>query len=75
MADLLQGSPWIGRLVNHVHPMIQMSIEINDAISRADFGPIHASGSLQAWFENHKGKLQHLPWPERLPHLTTIEPL
>jgi hypothetical protein len=27
------------------------------------------------WFEEHKGELQHLPWPEQSPDLNIIEPL
>jgi hypothetical protein len=35
--------------------------------------PNHA-GTVQSWFEEHKGELQHLPWPAQSPDLNITEP-
>jgi hypothetical protein len=37
--------------------------------------PIHTAGTVQSWFEEHEGELQHLPWPAQSPDLNVIEPL
>jgi hypothetical protein len=47
---------------NRVHPMIQ-TLFPNDAAFQDDNAPIHTAATLQPWFENHEGELQHLPWP------------
>jgi hypothetical protein len=52
---------YVDRLDNQVHPMIQ--IPNNDAVFQDDHAPIHTVGTLQSWFEEHDGELQHLPWP------------
>jgi transposase len=36
--------------------------------------PIHTTGTVQSWFEEHEGELQHLPWTEQSPDLNTVEP-
>jgi hypothetical protein len=38
------------------------------------FSPLHTAGTVQKWFDEHEGKLQHLPWPAQ-PHLIITEPL
>jgi transposase len=30
-------------------------------------------GTVQSWFEEHEGGLQHLPWPAQSPDLNIIE--
>jgi hypothetical protein len=42
--------------------MIQTLIP-NDAVFQDDNAHIHAPGSVQSWFEEHEGELQHFPWP------------
>jgi transposase len=37
--------------------------------------PPFTVGTVQSWFEEHEGELQHLPWPAQSPNLNTIEPL
>jgi hypothetical protein len=36
---------------------------------------IDTARTVQLWFEEHKGELQHLPWPVQSPDLDVIEPL
>jgi hypothetical protein len=36
---------------------------------------VDTSGTVQSWFEEHEGELQHLPWPAQSPRLNIIEPL
>jgi hypothetical protein len=33
------------------------------------------AGTVQSWFEEHEGELQHLPWPAQSPDLNITEPL
>jgi hypothetical protein len=42
----------------------------NNAVSQ-DNTPIHTAGTVQSWFEKHKGELQHLPWPAQSSDLIT----
>jgi hypothetical protein len=37
--------------------------------------PINTAETVQSWFQEHKGKLQHLPWPAQSPDLNITEPL
>jgi hypothetical protein len=53
----------VDRLGNQVHSMIQMLLPNNDAVFQEYNTPIHRAGTLQSWFEEHEGELQHLPWP------------
>jgi hypothetical protein len=46
----------------------------NDAVFQDDNSFIHTAGTVQSWFEEHEGELQHLPWPVQLLHLKIIEP-
>jgi hypothetical protein len=36
---------------------------------------IHTAGTVQSWFEEHEGELQHLPWPAQSPDLNITERL
>jgi hypothetical protein len=42
--------------------MIQMLFLNNDAVFQGKNAPIHIAGTVQSWFEENKGELQHLPW-------------
>jgi hypothetical protein len=46
---------------NQVHPMIQTLFAKNDAVFHDDNGPIHAAATVQSFFEEYEGELQHLP--------------
>jgi hypothetical protein len=65
----------MGGLGNQVHPMIQMLFLSNDAVFQGNSAPIHTVGSVQSWFEEHAGELQHLPLPVQSPDLNIIGPL
>jgi transposase len=54
--------------------MFQMLFANNDAIFQDDNAPVHTDRSVQSWFEEREGELQHLPWPAQSPDLNTIEP-
>jgi hypothetical protein len=56
-------------LGNKVHPMMQTLFLNNDAVFQDDSAHIHAAGTVQSWFEEHEGELQHLPWPTQSPNL------
>jgi hypothetical protein len=43
--------------------MIQTLFPKNNAVFQADNAPIHTAGTVQSWFEEHEGELQHLLWP------------
>jgi hypothetical protein len=43
--------------------------------TKIDNAPLHTAGTVQSWFEDHEGELQHLPWPAQSPDLNIIEPL
>jgi hypothetical protein len=52
--------------------MIQTLFPNNDAVSKTT---IYKVGSVQSWFEEHKVKLQHHPWPAQSPYLNITESL
>jgi hypothetical protein len=52
--------------------MIWMLFLNNDVVFLSDIAPIHKAGTVQSWFEEQEGELQHLPWP---PDLNIVEPL
>jgi hypothetical protein len=66
---------YMDKLDNQVHPMIQTLYSNNDAVFKDDNAPIHTTGTLQSWFEEHEGELQHLSWPAQSPDLNITEPL
>jgi predicted Zn-dependent protease len=45
----------------------------NNALFQDDNAPTYPPGTLQSWFDEHEGKLQHLPWVEQLPDLNIVE--
>jgi hypothetical protein len=55
--------------------MIQMLFPNNDAVIQDENVPIHKDGTVQSWFEEHEGELQHLPCPAQSSNLNITEPL
>jgi hypothetical protein len=73
MAELLQGSTWTGWVMRYIHdPDVISDI---DAIFQEDSAPIHTAGTVQSWFEEHEGELQHLTWSAQSPDLNIVESL
>jgi hypothetical protein len=54
--------------------MIQTFLN-NDAVFQDNNAPIHAAGTVQSWFEEHEGELQHHPCTAQTSDLNIIEPL
>jgi hypothetical protein len=52
---------YVHRLDNQVHPMIQTLFPNNDAVFHDNNAPTHTAGTVQSWFEEHEGELQHFP--------------
>jgi hypothetical protein len=65
----------VDKLGNQVYPMIQTLFPNNDAVFQDDNAQIHTAGTVQSWFEDLEGELQHLPWPAKSQDLNIIEPL
>jgi hypothetical protein len=63
------------RLGNQVHPMIQTLFTNNNAVFQDDSAIIRTAGTVQSWFEEHEGELQHFPWVPQSPDLNITEPL
>jgi hypothetical protein len=53
--------------------MIQTLFPKKDAVFQDDNVPIYTAGTVQSWFEEHEGELQHLPWPAQSPDLNISE--
>jgi hypothetical protein len=51
----------MNRLGNQVHPMIKTLFQNNDAVFQEN-APVHTGGTVQSWFEELEGELQHLLW-------------
>jgi hypothetical protein len=47
----------------------------NDAVSQDDSVPIPISGTVQSWFEELEGELQHLSWPPQSRDFNIAQPL
>jgi hypothetical protein len=58
---LITARECVNSLGNQVHPMIQTLLPSNDAVSQDNNAPIYTAGTVQSWFEEHEGELQHLP--------------
>jgi hypothetical protein len=52
---------YLDRLGNQSHPMIQALFPNNDAVFQDNNVPIHTARTVQSWFEEHEGELQHNP--------------
>jgi hypothetical protein len=57
--DRITAREYVDELGNPVHPWIQMLFPNNEAHFQDDNDPIHAAGTVQSWFEEHEGELQH----------------
>jgi hypothetical protein len=55
--------------------MVQTLFLNNNAVFQDDSASIHIAGTVQSWFEEHEGELQHLSWPAQSPDLNNIGPL
>jgi hypothetical protein len=66
---------YVDRMGNQVHYMIKTLFLNNGAIFQEDNALIHTAGTVQPWFEEHEGDLQHLPWPAQSPDFNITEPL
>jgi hypothetical protein len=75
MVELLQGSMQVDSLGNQVHPMSLTLFPNNNAAFQDENVPSHTAATVQSWFEEHEGGLQHLPWPAQSPDLNIIEPV
>jgi hypothetical protein len=64
---------YVDRLGNQVYPMIQTLFPNNDAVFQDDSALIHTAATVQSWFEEHEGELQHLPWPSQSPLRSVLE--
>jgi hypothetical protein len=64
---------YMDRLGNQVHPMMQMLLMNNDSVFQDDNALIHTAGTVQLWFEQHKGEFQHFPWLAQSPDLNITE--
>jgi hypothetical protein len=54
---------YMDRSSTQVHPMIQTLLPNNEAVFQDDNALIQTAGTVQSWFEEHEGELQHLPSP------------
>jgi hypothetical protein len=73
--DRITAREYVDRLGNQVRPMIQMLLPNMDALLQSGKVLIHITGTVESWFEEHEGKLQHRPWPAQLPNLNITGPL
>jgi hypothetical protein len=64
---------YVDSLGNQVHPIIETLFLNNCAVFLEDSVPMHTAGTVQSWFIEHDGELQHLPWPAQSPDLNIIE--
>jgi hypothetical protein len=51
---------YMDRLGTQVHLMIQTLLPKNDAVFQDDNALIQTAGTVQSWFEEREGELQHL---------------
>jgi hypothetical protein len=62
----------VDRLDNQVHPMIETLFPNNETVFQHDTVQFT---QLELWFEEHEGKLQHLPWPIQSLDFNITEPI
>jgi hypothetical protein len=55
--------------------MIQTLFPNNDTVFQVDNTHLHTDGTVQSWFEEHEGELQHIPCPAQSSDLNIVEPL
>jgi hypothetical protein len=55
--------------------MIQTLFQKSDAVFQDYSAPIHRAGTVQSWFEEHEGELQHLHWPALSADFNIIVPV
>jgi hypothetical protein len=67
---------YMGRLGNQVHLLTQTLFRNNSTVLQ-DNAPIHTAVncSVQSWFEEHEGELQHLPWLLQTLDLNITDPV
>jgi hypothetical protein len=66
---------YVDRLGNQMHPSHEPDISKQRCSFQDDNAPIHTAGTVQTWFDEHEGELQHLPWPAYSPDMNITEPL
>jgi hypothetical protein len=54
--------------------VIQTLFPNNDAVFQNN-APSHTAGTVQSWFQEHEGEIQHLSWPAQSPDLNIIKPM
>ena len=71
----ITSSDYVDILGNQIQPMIQTLFPNNHVVFKDDNAPIHTVGTVQSWFEEHEGELQHLFWPSQSPDFNITESL
>jgi hypothetical protein len=71
----ITASEYVDRLGNLVKPMIQTLFPNTETLFEYDNATTNTTGIVQSWFEEHEGKLQHVPWSTQSPDLNFTEPL
>jgi hypothetical protein len=61
--DWITAREYVDRLGNQAHPTIQTLCPNSNAAFQDDNVPIHTARTVQSWFEEHEGEIQHLSWP------------
>jgi hypothetical protein len=73
--DRITAREHVDRLGNQVHRIIQTLFPNSDAVYQDANALIHTAGTVQSWFQEHEGELQHLPWTAQSLDMNIIEPL
>jgi hypothetical protein len=66
---------YVNRLDKQVHPRIPTLFPNSDALFQDDNVPIHTAATVQSWFEEREGELQHIHWSAQSPDLHITESL
>ncbi|GFX31389.1 DDE_3 domain-containing protein [Trichonephila clavipes] len=56
-------------LADQVHPMTQTFFPVRVGIFQDDNAPIHITGLVQSWYDEHMDEVKHLPCPVQSPDL------